>query len=46
VKTGVRNTAAYNQVLRDDGGGRVYQRGFFYTVLPPRRMGIRYQHSF
>ena len=46
VRTGVRNTPAYNQVVSDDTGANVYQRGFFYSVLPPRRVGIRFERSF
>ncbi len=46
VKTGVRNTPDYNQVVSDINGDPVYQRGFFYTVLPPRRVGIRAERSF
>ncbi|WP_310540072.1 TonB-dependent receptor [Phenylobacterium sp.] len=46
VKTGARNTPAYNQVVTDDTGANVYQRGFYYTVLPPRRIGIRFERSF
>lgn len=46
VRTGVRNTPAYNQIVSDDTGAAVYQRGFFYTVLPPRRVGLRFERSF
>jgi iron complex outermembrane receptor protein len=46
VQTSARNTPAYNQVVSDDAGSPVYQRGFFTSVLPPRQVGLRFERSF
>jgi iron complex outermembrane receptor protein len=46
IKTGAVNTAAYNQAVFDDTGAAHYQRGFYYNVLPPRRIGIRVEREF
>jgi iron complex outermembrane recepter protein len=44
--TGARNTQAWNQVLADDGGDPVYGRSFFVNVLPPRKVGMRFERRF
>ncbi len=46
IVTGARNTPAYNQSVPDINGGLHYQRGFFVSVLPPRKVGLRFEHQF
>ncbi|KQX25974.1 MULTISPECIES: TonB-dependent receptor [unclassified Sphingomonas] len=37
---------AYNQVVKDAGGGNVYVRSFFTYILPPRQFGLRFSKRF
>lgn len=46
AESGARNTPAYNQVVFDETGAPVYQRGFYVNVLPPRKVGIRFERRF
>ena len=44
--TGAQQSPAYNQVVSDFNGDPVYARTFFTNVLPPRRIGVRFEKSF
>ena len=46
IITGARNTQAYNQAVPDINGALHYQRGFFVSVLPPRKVGLRFEKTF
>jgi len=46
IETSARRNASYNQVVSDINGSPVYQRGFYTSVLPPRRIGVRLEYQF
>ncbi|WP_374576163.1 TonB-dependent receptor [Phenylobacterium sp.] len=46
VRTGARGTPAYNQIVYDENGDPHYERSFFFNVLPPRKVGLRFTRSF
>jgi outer membrane receptor protein involved in Fe transport len=46
IETSARRNANYNQVVSDINASLIYQRGFFTIVLPPRRIGVRFEYQF